>query len=377
VRVAPPTGDPATDAANIAAAVAAATEGATIKFARGTYLIAGGTIRLSVPGVTLEGHRRGTTLQGLFGDEFFFPYFELVGGHQRVRRLTFRDMHNALSIGEPGTPVGGYRVEGCTFRENSAPILFFGFSDEVSRITGNRFINVVVPFNILGKTVHFRENRITSPDPAASPLTGQPFSAGAVFADPVSGVCENNVFEENTIVANADGFLLFAFDGETCRRNVIRDNTFIRQRVFTTDDNGSMVGLIGPGVERNLVEENELRGSEGLGIVVLAAHDNRIVDNEIRNLPGQKETFTPFPGTAIFLDEATSGNRVKENEFKNVVHTIIDLGTDNILQDNDDDDRDRDRDDLVAQAVPRSMTRAGSRAAEHPKLRFLRDRMTR
>jgi len=381
VRVAPPTGDPATDAANIAAAVAAATEGATIAFARGTYVLAGGTIRVSVPGVTLEGHRRGTTLRGLFhddpADDFFFPYFELVGGHQRVRHLTFRDMHNPLSIGEPGTPLGGYRVEDCTFRENSAPIVFFGFSDEVSRMTGNRFINVVVPFNIFGKTVHFRENRITSPDPAASPLVGQPFSAGVLLPDPVAGICEHNVLEENTIVGNADGFLLFAFDGETCRNNVIRENTFIRLRVFTPDDNGSMVGLVGPGVERNLVEENELLGSEGLGIVVLAAHDNRIVDNEIRNLPGEKETFTPSPGTAIFLDEATSGNRVKENEFKKVAHTIVDLGTGNIIRDNDDDDRDRDHDDLVAPVLPRSMTRQGVRALDHPKLRFLRDHMMR
>jgi hypothetical protein len=57
--------------------VAAATEGATIAFARGTYVLAGGTIRVSVPGVTLEGHRRGTTLRGLFhddpADDFFFP----------------------------------------------------------------------------------------------------------------------------------------------------------------------------------------------------------------------------------------------------------------------------------------------------------------
>jgi predicted nucleic acid-binding protein len=39
--------------------------------------------------------------------------------------------------------------------------------------------------------VHFHENRITSPDPAASPLTGQPFAAGAIFADFVDGICEN------------------------------------------------------------------------------------------------------------------------------------------------------------------------------------------
>lgn len=376
VRVAPPTGDPATDVASIEAAVAAATPGAIIEFGRGTYAIEATTeLLVETRGVTLQGHRRGTTIRVSSPDfSMIRVHFRLVGGAQTVRRLTFEGFATALVLEGPGT---AYRVEGCTFRNGDVPLVFFGVSDDVSTVRGNKFINVTFPFLIFGKTVQFRWNSVTAPDPGATPF-GQPFFAGGILPHPDSPICENNVLEGNTIVGNADGFLLFAlFDGETCRNNVIRENTFIRQRIFTPFDNGTMVWLIGPGVERNLIEDNVLRGSEGLGIVVEGGRNNRIVENEIRNLPGQKETFTPFPGTAIFLDEATSGNRVKENEFRNVAHTIVDLGTGNIIGDNDDDDRDRDHDDLVAPVLPRSMTRHGVRALDHPKLRFLRDRMTR
>lgn len=374
VRVAAPTGDPAVDVPNIQAAVAAATPGAVIQFARGTYAIEEAThIVVSVPGVTLQGHRRGTTIRGVsFVDpEFLSGHFLLNGGGQTVRRLTFEGFGVALSFGEPGTPTGGYRLESCTFRNGDLPFDFVGFSDEVSTVQGNRFINVSLPFVILGKTVHFRENRVTAPDPAATPF-GQPFNAGVLFPEFLSGgtVCENNVFQGNTVVGNADGFILFGGPGESCRNNVIRGNTFIRQRVFTPFDNGTMVWLVGPGVEGNLIKENVLRGSEGLGIVVEEGSGNRIVENTFSDLPGLKETFTPFPGTAIFLGEPTSGNRVRENEFENVVNAIVDLGTGNHIG------KGQGVADFAAVSALRlSVTDVPSGGSDHPKLRFLRNYM--
>jgi parallel beta-helix repeat protein len=371
VRVAAPTGNPAVDVPNIKAAVDAATPGALIQFARGTYAIEEATqIAVSVPGVTLQGHRRGTTIRGV--SSFTLPpskgHFLLNGGHQTVRRLTFEGFAFALSFGAPGTAIGGYRVEDCTFRNGHIPIEFIAFSDDVSTVQGNEFINVTLAFAILGKTVHFRRNRITAPDPAATPF-GQPVAAGVLFPEFFSGgtICENNVFEGNTIVGNADGFLLITGPGELCRNNVIRENTFIRQRIFTPFDNGTMVFLIGPGVEGNLIEENVLRGSEGLGIVVEAGSRNRIVGNAFSDLPGQKVTFTPFPGTAIFLGEPTSGNRVRENEFENVVNAIVDLGTGNHIG------KGQDVADLAAVSALRlSVTGEPSGGSDHPKLRFLR-----
>jgi parallel beta-helix repeat protein len=386
VHVAAPTGDVATDVANIRAAVAAATPGATIEFARGTYKLESATVPasqivVSVAGVTLEGHRRGTTIQGISGPAGFFAgYFRLAGGRQTVRRLEFAGFRRALTIGAPGTSIGGYHVEHSTFRNGHIPISFVAFSDEVSTIRGNQFINVTQPFLIRGKTVHFRENRVTAPDPAATPF-GQPFNAGVVLVEFFSGIniCENNVLEENTIVGNADGFILFGEEGEICRNNVIRENRFIGQRIFTPGDNGTMVWLVGPNVQGTLIKENELDGSEGLGIVVEAASDNKIIENEFSDLPGEKETFTPYPGTAIFLGEPTSGNRVLENEFEDVVNEIVDLGTGNVIGDEDDDDDegddDEDGDHSIAGRSAPPLAAEGSRMLDHSKLGVLRERL--
>jgi parallel beta-helix repeat protein len=373
VRVARPTGDPATDVANIEAAVAAATPGAVIQFARGTYVIEATTqILVSVHGVTLQGHRQGTTIRGVKGSAGFFAgHFRLTGGNQTVRRLAFEEFRRALTIGEPGTLVGGYRVENSTFRNGHIPISFVAFSDDVSTIQDNEFINVTQPFGIAGKTVHFRGNRITAPDPTAAPF-GQPFNAGLILPEFFSGigVSENNVFEENTIIGNADGFIMVADVGEICHNNVIRQNMFIGQRVFTSEDNGTMVWLSGPGVDRNLIENNVLQGSEGLGIIVFEGSRNQIVENKFRDLPGQKETLAPFPGTAILLSEGTSGNQVRRNEFENVVNTIVDLGTRNIIGPGQGNEN-----FAAASAARLSVTAKAQRMLDHPKLRVLRDRM--
>jgi hypothetical protein len=238
------------------------------------------------------------------------------------------------------------------------------FSEDVSTIRNNEFIDLGQPFVILGKTVHVTGNRTTAPNPASIPILGQPFNAGILAPDLFFRVCENNIFEGNTTIGNADGFIVIAevAAGEFCFNNVFRRNVFRDQRVFTEFDNGSLLWATGNGVRENLIADNELRGSEGVGIVIEEGKRNRIVRNDIRNLPGTKDVANPFPGTAIFLGQGSRGNRVLGNEFRNVVRTVVDLGTNNVVQSAGLVVRD--------QAEPRLAE--GSAASDNPKLRHLR-----
>jgi parallel beta-helix repeat protein len=332
IQVAKPTGNPIKDVANIEAAVERATPGALIQFAEGTYRITQSTrIIVSAPGVTLQGHPEGTTIRGVSGESLFFlGQFRLLGGNQTVRHLHFHGFTAALTIGDPGQPNGGYRVEHSTFRLGNVGINFAAFSDDVSTIRNNRFIDVTLPFVILGKTVHFTNNRVTTPHPS-NMVFGQPFNAGIVAPDPFFRVCENNVLEGNTVVGNADGFILAAdFEGELCRNNIVRGNIFRDQRVFTEFDNGTMAFLGGRGAEQNLIEGNQLQGSEGVGLWI-DGRRNRILGNKFSGLPGTKAIPNPFPGTAVFLSETSRGNRVLDNEFRDVVRRVKDLGTNNVV----------------------------------------------
>jgi hypothetical protein len=350
---------------NIQAAVAEATPGAIIQFARGAYAMDATTqIVISVPRVTLQGHPRGTTIVGVPGSpaEFLTGDFLLNGGHQTVRRLNFRGFSLALSFGEPGTAVGGYRLEDCTFRNGDLPFDFVGFSDQVSTVRNNRFINVNLAFLILGKTVHFRGNSVSAPEPEKAPA-GQPLFVGVLLPEFLSGsnVCENNVFERNRVAGISDGILLVAFGEERCRNNLVRWNTFVGQRVFVPTDGGTMFAALGDGVRRNLIEHNELRGSEGLGVIIGEGSHNRILGNKFSDLPGLKEAIVPFPGTAIFLGEPTTDNRVLRNEFEDVVNTVVALGTGNIIGRDQEDEGDghQERADLAAESALRLSANRG------------------
>ena len=294
------------------------------------------------------------------------------GGFQSVEGFTFEGFATALSFGELAgegvTRTGGYRLENCTFRSGDLPIEFIGLSDEVSTIQNNQFINVTLPFVISGQTVHFLGNTNSTPDYAAT-LLGRPLNAGVLFPEFSAGRCENNVLEGNTVSGNTDGFILV-----DCRNNVIRGNTFIGQRVLAEGpggDNGSLVWAIGPNVQGNLIEQNELRGSEGQGIIIEEGSNNRIAGNQFSDLPGLKLSATGFPGTAIFLGEPTTRNEVRGNEFKKVVNTIVDLGTRNRIGKG----QGKVVTEVAAGAALGATSGALSRMLDHPKLRFLRDRI--
>jgi len=377
VPVAAPTGDPALDVANIRAAIAAAMPGAVIEFAAGTYAIEETTqIVVATPGVTLKGNSRGTTIRGVpsFNAALLSGHFQLTGGGQTVRKMAFDGFGTALSFGSPGSALGGYLLDHCVFRNGGLPFDFAAFSTDVSTVKFNEFIDVTLAFMVFGKTVEFRKNAITVTDPAATPF-GQPFAAGIVAPDFLSGAplpCENNLFERNTVTGNADGFILVGFPGAPCRNNTIKRNVFVGQRVFSPGDNGTMVWANGTGVDGNLITKNELRGSEGLAVIIEAGSGNQIVQNQFSNLPGTATMNAPFPGTAIFLDQPTSGNRTRKNVYTNVVRAIVNLGTGNVL------------DDLppggLVFPVAQGLTAAGPAPRprdELPKVRFLRSLLDR
>lgn len=337
------------DIANIRSAIDAATPGAVIQFARGTYAI--GDSRetqfvVSVPGVTLQADRRGTTLQGvqLHADDpgaltccdLLSGAFLLNGGHQTIRRLMFDGFVMGVSIGAPGSPTGGYRVEDITFRDGYVGVILVAFSDDPTTVDGNSFENVTAPVFVLGKTARIRRNLITVTDPAR--LTwGQP-AQGILFAPEfLSGgtIGENNVVEENTVVRYNEAFFFLASPGDIFRNNVIQNNEVIDARIYNIIfiDNGTIADFGAPGLyQGNLVKDNVLRGSEGVGLVLATGSGNQIIGNEFRDLPGEKSTFSAFPGTAIILGAGTTRNRVLHNEFENVVNTVVDLGTGNIIQ---------------------------------------------
>ncbi len=341
VPVAPPTGDPAIDVASIEAAVAAANPGDVIQFAAGEYAIEENTqIFVSTPDVTLRGHDRGTTIRGVTHyTPFFDGHFMLNGGGQSIQSLNFDGFGTAVTLGSPGATVGGYEINESFFLNGHAGFGYIGFSDDITVVKDNHFDNLTLAYVILGKTVHFLENDVTATEPEATPF-GQPFNVGVLFTEFFSGgtVCENNVFAENTIVGIADGFIMFGdLPGEVCRNNVIRENTFIDQRIYSSGDNATIAWFVSSevgSVEGNWIVGNTLRGSEGIGVVLEAASGNYIRENEFRDLPGEKEPFSGFPGTGVYLDPLTRFNQVVENRFRHVVTPVVDLGNDNILADN-------------------------------------------
>jgi hypothetical protein len=338
VYVAPPTGHAAADVESILAAVAVAEPGSTIQFAQGRYVLdSARQIVVSVPGVTLRGHSAGTTIRGVFGfNSELSGNFLMNGGRQTVRGLTFERFSLAVSFGEiaPVERTGGYRLEDCTFRNGDIAISFVGFSNDVSVIRNNRFINTGIPLATAGKTIHFRHNTVRVPDPTAVPL-GSPDFVALILPEYLSGinVCENNRFEWNRVVGNADGFVFLVEPGQVCRNNLIRGNTFIGQRIFKPADGGSITAAVGGGrFKGNLIADNVLRGSEGVGLYLLDGTDNRILRNQFSDLPGLKEPAPGFPGTAIILGEATSRNVLANNQFRNVQQEVVDLGTGNIIR---------------------------------------------
>jgi proline iminopeptidase len=399
VHVALPTGVRETDRASIHAALEQVHPGGVIRFAPGTYLI-GELIRVTVPGITLQGHPDGTTLRGCEPEEFVAMQvalyacngLELTGGRQTVRGLTFEYAWHALHIGccavrdeaefrsrmagerlEPPR-VGGYRVEDNMFRYVQNGIRVVGEADEPTVVRGNRFIDTYHAIGINGRTVHFLDNEVTSPDPSRVPNTGHPGSAVGLMPFNMSAdltSCARNVVAGNRIEGHPDAIMILAQPGTACRHNVIRDNTIAVRRVrfaasstavlrrdvrdstvvgvpislmnLSTPMFGARDEAAPPGeMQDNVIEGNRILGAEGVGIELLHASRNRIVNNTLAGIaardPFPGNTLGPTPawreanGAGIWLSPGSDGNEIVGNTFTDIAaHAIVVEGDGNIM----------------------------------------------
>lgn len=343
IRMVAPTGQAERDRPAVQAAFDAARPGDVVLFAAGTYLLGRGA-RLTVPDVTVLGHRDGTTLRGCDPAAFDIDESQLLalvfgctGLHvqaerQTIRGLTLEHMWHGIIVGPfPATaeemrasggmmtpfPVGGQRIEGNTFRATPNGMRMLGVGDEVSIVRNNDFIDTFHAIGVYGAPVHFLENRVRVEDPRRVPTSGHPGSAILISA--VHTDCSGHVVAGNTVQGYPGAIYVFAYPGHTCRGVEIRDNRIRVARVVippgwvipVTDGDSTMVDVpitlapMGEGesgqegevpagrVEEITIRGNEILGAEGIGIL-LNGHRNRIVDNHISDIRRR----VPFPGNS-------------------------------------------------------------------------------
>lgn len=387
VDVAPPTGETEADRAGILAALDEVSPGGTVRFAPGTYLV-GELLRVSVPGVTLRGHTEGTTVRGCEReaeaerlDRFACQGFELVGGNQTVRDFTFEQAHFDLVLGccvlgpatgetPPPDPPGGYRVEHNVFRNSRTGIRVLAGASETTVIRDNVFRNTGHAVGINRGTVHVLDNDVSAPEPEGIP--GSSHTLGAIGVTPTTPECGENVIAGNRIEGHPDGISVTTIlPGVRCRRNVIRDNTIIAQRVPIGDsplsglriDHESDPTLVGvplsvgdlsevadptqlpPSflsrfegeavVGDHLIEGNRILGAEGIGIEIRGSSGNRIVGNTVSGIqardpfPGNlanspdPEAWREANGSGIWISPGSDGNQVLDNTFEDVASAAV------------------------------------------------------
>jgi hypothetical protein len=402
VQVAPPTGDRTRDHASIVAAFGRADAGDTIQFARGTYVV-GEIIQDSTPGITLLGAAAGTVLQGCTPEGYgklgreekelhqkatfrhggprphltpqdrarmkelvrHCGMFQLTGGHDTVRGLTFEYTRLGLDLGsEPQqghqASSGGYLIEGNTFR-NSQNGIRAGLSwSDSSVIRRNTFVDTY--HAVIGwSQLHVLENTVLAPAPSRVPNEQFPSLALGISDRPPgaeAGRCGGTVIAENLIEGYPSGISLFAGPGRACRTNVIRDNTVAVRRVpllstsiaagwypLPDETDSSFVGVpitvAAPPVthersgrvESTRIEGNRILGAEGYGIAIEHASHVRVADNTIAGIlvrdpyPGNTHASPAESpdanGSGIWVSAGSDDNEISGNTFADIATYAI------------------------------------------------------
>jgi parallel beta-helix repeat protein len=324
---------------------------------------------------------------------------ELTGGHVTVRDLTFEYSRMGILLGcchhggRYGPAEGGYLIENNTFRNSGNAVRAILASPEPTVIRSNRFVNAFHALSAFASHLHFLDNEITVPEPEAVP--GMRYAGFAVAVgplppepedapDPSRRSCEHNVIAGNRIDGYIDGIVLIAEPGTRCTNNVIRENTISVRRVpypeawpyaefFPLADlaDSSFVGvplilaggmaISGPASDAmppavladNLIEGNRILGADGIGIELVAASRNRIVNNTIRGIrardpfPGNSPGFTPGwqagNGSAIWISPGSEENEILDNRFEEIAADAVVLeGANNRVQTRGASDRVRD-----------------------------------
>lgn len=354
VFVAAPTGEEATDRAAVQAAFDAVTPEGTVQFATGTYLLGRGA-DLTVPDVTVLGHPDGTVLRGCAPDRFDLPAegdamaalgsvadgctgLYVLADRQTIRGLTFDHTWHGIHVSEPlwrrGNAAdpstirgyGGHVIEGNVFRYVPNGIRVVGPTDDVTVIRDNRVENAYHAFQSNGAPVHVLDNRISVPEPHAVPTSKYPESGIILSPGMTPDGCEGSRVAGNVIDGTVNGIQVMAGGFGQCRDHEIRDNEIrvravplppdypdhLRTLFFGEDMEGSAVTGTAIRLDGRLdaetgatsaapaaatitdvvVENNRVIGGHGLGILVAAAADNRIVGNEVSGIRER----SPFPG---------------------------------------------------------------------------------
>jgi len=373
VYVAPPTGTREADRAAVVAALAEVQPGGVVQFGSGTYVIGAsivgsGTplIEVTAPGATLLGHPQGTTLRGCDPDGFD-PHdchgMELTGGHQTVRDLTFEYFTRPLMLGgygirctAPGecapdgteSLVGGYLVEGNTFRSVTS-VNARGKWQQPTVIRHNTFVNVFHAVSVIGGIAHILDNDISVTDPDEIP--GFHHAGGAIsilaYSEFMAPTCDGNVIAGNRIVGHPESInirLMESYEPESCRDNVIRDNTILNSRIPEDPAfpyaSGAILLVNETGrdglIEGTQIEGNQINDSQGVGVTVFRASRNRIVDNSIRGLGlldarllNERVPQDVANGSAIWLSPGSDENEIVGNTFEDIVGDAVVLEGDN------------------------------------------------
>jgi parallel beta-helix repeat protein len=313
---------------------------------------------------------------------------ELTGGHVTIRNLTFELSRLGLLLGccHAGDVLrpseGGYLIEGNTFRNSGNSIRGLLSSPDSTIIHANKFSNVFHALSAQVSHFHVLNNEITVPEPARIPGTGHPGFAigiagrppGSAGAEaPADNLCAHNVISGNRIDGHPDGILVLAGQQGGCRHNIIRDNTIAVRRVrypvpwplaallpLTNEADSTFVGVpvgllkgtamsgatagqLQAVIEDNLVEGNRILGAEGLGIEILRASRNRIVNNTISrisrrdpfpgNTLGATQEWREANGSGIWVSPGSTANQIAGNTFEGIAsHAIVLEGDSNHVE---------------------------------------------
>lgn len=408
IRVANPTGIRATDRAHILESLRGARPGDTVQFAHGRYLV-GPIIKVATQHLTLIGDPRGTVLRGCNPDVYSTMahtelklvervihshatrgdrarlqkivnrcgMFQLTGGNDVVRHLTFEYMRLGLVLGyrpqQAYRPAGGGDViEDNTFRTTNNGIRAGLSSSEPTLIRGNLFVDVFHAVILGGSHVHVEHNTILAPAPSRVPGHGYPSLAIGIDAIPVAtkgspkppqGNCYRNIVADNVIVGYPSGIEIGARPGTICAENIIRGNTIAVARIHllpaspdlplwppskrsTAIVSGTpiLLNALGRGVkvqgrlDGNRISHNRIEGAVGFGIRIEHASDTWVVGNTIEGIRAHRmakssvthagsEKSSPA-GAGIWVAPGSDGNRIQDNVFRAMDTSDIVLGGD-------------------------------------------------
>ena len=359
IIVASPKNDLSYDRQAILTALSKANAGDTLQFSKGTYYV-GPFIAIEKPSLKLVGSAEGTTIKGCdiesFQNQEYAIFncngFELRSGNTHIEGLTFENAWHGLYIGccfprnieeaekggtEQKLQLGGHIIENSLFKNSSNGIRVIGESAQRNIFKHNRFINTFHAIVINGSDAEITSNLIHAEKPEDIPVTG--FAGGAIIIAPIPPAhsCGNNIVSDNRIVGHSDGVVLHLFaPNSSCKGNEIINNTIVSET--TSSSVGIPIAVINStnenpaNLSNTLIKGNRIDGGNGLGIEILNASDNTIIDNSINSIRKRE----PFPGnyvnssnpvisgwkeyngSGIWISPSSSIKQIKNNTFSDI-----------------------------------------------------------